>query len=201
VNLGEGQTELAARGFDYLDVGRRTIMLNAAKNAFEDYWPFPWLEGFQTGPAPLVIPDLKYIVLTRMGADELWGSDVRQLVAEGNDLDQTGTPEVWYLADQVGDAVTMKVWPVATPTLKVVYIKRSPELVAPTDAPLIPARYHPLWIDLAVVQAYHDSDNFTGAQALLGEVAAQMLGVIESYETRNRQHSQPITTRGYSEDD
>ena len=201
MNLADAQTEFAARGFDYLEAGRRTTMLNAAKNAFEDFYPFPWLEGFQIGPAPLVIPDLKYILLTTADGRELWGSDIRQIVAGGNDLNETGTAEVWYLADQVGDAVTMRVWPVDTPTLRVIYVKRSPELVSGTDKPLIPERYHPLWLDLAVVQAYHDSDNFVGAQALLGEVSAQMLSVIESYETRNRQHSIPVTVHGYSEDE
>jgi hypothetical protein len=88
-----------------------TIMLNAAKNTLEDAWPFPWLEVVLTGTAPLVIPDLKYVELVKAGTAELLGADVRTLAVDDNDLNQTGTPERWYLTDQVGDQVTLRVWP------------------------------------------------------------------------------------------
>jgi hypothetical protein len=71
----------------------------------------------------------------------------------------------------------------------------------PDDTPLIPARYHGLWIDLAVCEAYKDSDNFPGAQALRGDVTLRMQDIITRYETRNRQHSPFVTVRGYSEDE
>lgn len=201
MNLDEAQIEFAARGFDYLSDARMTIMLNDGKNAFEDAWEFPWLEMVIQGTAPLIIPDLKYVVVVKAGSEELWGADIRQLVLDGNDLNQTGTPQCWYLSDQVGDRVTLQVWPVATVDLTVVYIRRSPELVNGVDTPLIPARHHSIWLDLAVVEAYHDSDNFSGAQALRADINARLVGVVESYETRNRQHAQPITVRGFNEDD
>jgi len=198
--LSDAQVELAARGFDYLTPQRMTMMLNAGKNAFEDAWEWPWLQVVMFGPAPLVIPDLKYVTLVKNGVDELIGLDLRQLGLGSSDLNLPGTPEHWYLADQVGDAVTMRVWPAGEAELSVVYIRHSPELVDPDDTPLIPARHQSLWIDYAVVEAYHDSDNYAGAQALRGEIAVRLQAVIETYETRNRQHSLPMTVRGFDED-
>ena len=58
-----------------------------------------------------------------------------------------------------------------------------------------------MWIDFAVIQAYKDSDNFTAAQALSGDVNGRLYQIIERYETRNRQHAGFISQRGYSEDD
>ena len=71
-------------------------------------------------------------------------------------------------------------------TLTVSYYATDPSFSADTDTPRMPARYHRIWIDLAVIQAYHDSDNFPGAQALRAQVAADLQSMISRYETRNR---------------
>jgi hypothetical protein len=202
VNLTAAQTELAARGFDYLEPERRTLMLNSGKNAFEDAWEWPWLQAVATGATPLLIPDLKYVITVQgAGGVELYGGDVRQIVQNGDDLNQLGAPECWYLADQVGDRVTMQTWPADGSEITVVYTRHSPELSDPLDTPLIPSRHHALWLDHAVVEAYHDSDNYQGAAALRAEIGVRLQTVIQTYETRNRQHSLPIAVRGFSEDE
>ena len=202
MSLGDAQSELAARGFDYLTASRMTIMLNDAKNTFEDTWEFPWLYGIASGPAPLDVSDLKYVLTVKTASDdELLGTDLRILAQDSTDLSLPGTPERWYLTDDVGDRTTLRTWPTSDAALTVVYIRASPELSDVSDGPLIPARYHPIWIDLAVIQAYQDSDNFAGAQALRADVNQRLQDVIERYETRNRQHAEIIAIRNWSEDD
>lgn len=198
MNLTEARTELAARGFDYLSAGRMTTMLNNARNAFEDAWPFPWLEQTITGAPPLSLPDLKYVRMVKHVASdcELLGLDFRQVAQDGTDLDLPGMPEYWWL-----QASIMHVWPVATDAIEVFYTRESPELSDALDVPLIPVRYHPVWIDLAVIQAYKDSDNFTAAGALQGDVNQRMYQVIERYETRNRQNGHYISMRSPGSDD
>jgi hypothetical protein len=196
VNLADARAELAGRGFDYLPGARMNLMLNNARNAFEDAWPFPWLQSVITGPPPLTIPDLKYVSMVKSvdTNDELLGLDFRQVAQDGTDLNLPGVPEYWWLEGP--DPVTiMHVWPVSNAQISVAYIAESPELVDDDDQPLIPVRYQPIWIDLAVVQAYKDSDNFSGAQALTVDVNARLYQVIERYETRNRQNGHYITMR------
>jgi hypothetical protein len=196
VTLSEARQELAARGFDYVSGGRMTIMLNNARNAFEDAWPFPWLWKEITGPPPLTIADLKLVMMVKNAAthEELLGLDVRQAAQDGTDLNEGGLPAYWYVEGPDPDAI-LRTWPVGTAPLDVLYIAESPELANDLDEPLIPKRYQPVWLDLAVIQAYKDSDNFSAAQALSADVNGRLLQIIERYETRNRQHSPFISVR------
>jgi hypothetical protein len=202
MNLTEAQAEFRARGFDYLTAGRMTIMLNSAKNAFEDAWEWPWLLYSTSGAAPLLIPDLKLVLSVKWVADgrELWGLDVRQIMEDGTDPNLPGLPKYWWLEDFDGQP-NLHVWPVASGQVGVIYQRESPELASSTSEPLIPARYQPLWIDLAVVEAYKDSDNFTAASALLQTVNARLVDLVARYEVRNRQHSRLNSMRLPSEDD
>jgi hypothetical protein len=203
VNLAQARAELAARGFDYLSGARQNFMLNNARNAFEDAWPFPWLESTITGAPPLLIPDLKHVRMVKDIATnrELLGLDFRQVAQEGTDLNLPGVPDYWWLEGPDPEAI-LHVWPVNDSPVEVWFMVESPELVNDLDEPLIPARYQPIWIDLAVVQAYKDSDNFPAAQALSADVNTRMYQVIERYETRNRQNGHYITMRWpWSEDD
>lgn len=202
MDLAGAQAELAARGFDYLPAARMTTMLNNAKNTFEDYWAWPWLEQAPTGPAPLVVPGLKTVLYVRDSdrGVELPGIDPRDI----DGLTLPGTrPSCWWLDGPAGgtDDVTINTWPVSPVTLEARVTVESPELAQPIDTPLIPARYHPLWIDLAACDAYRDSDNFPAAQALRGDVNARLGDLVTRYETRNRQNSQTILIRAGSLDD
>jgi len=200
VTLGEAQTELAGRGFDYLSSSRMTIMLNNAKNALEDEFDWPWLETTVTGTAPLTIPDLRHVLYVQDTTldRELVGLNATQLAVDGSDLSQTGAPTHWWL----DGASTLNVWPVTTSDqLQVRYVKYSPELSAASDTPLIPARYHAVWMDYAVLEAYKDSDNFESASDLLALVRQYRLPqMISVYAVRNRQNSNYQTVRLFSED-
>jgi hypothetical protein len=199
VNLAEAQQAVLDRGFDYLETPRLTLMLNTAKDAFEDFWDWPWLQKSFSGPTPLLIADLKLILMVKSAATkaELLGLDLRQASLGDTDVTQPGVPGYWWL----GNDDTLHAWPGDGASLVGVYLADTPPLVGPTDTPLIPARYHGLWIDFAVCEAYKDSDNFPAAQALRGDIGVRMQDVVARYETRNRQHSPFMTVRGYSEDE
>lgn len=199
MNLADAQQALLNRGFDYLDPSRLTLMLNTGKDAFEDIYEWPWLQTTITAPTPLVLADLKLVMSVTDPAtkNELYGLDLRQAAMNSTNLAAPGTPEYWWIE---GDD-TLHAWPGDGASLTVVYIADSPPLALPADTPLIPARYHPMWIDYAVCEAYKDSDNFPGAQALRQDVTLRMQDVIARYETRNRQHSPFMTKRTVNEDD
>lgn len=185
MNLTQAVAELKARGFDYLSDARAAIMLNNGKNAFEDEYHWPWLETTTTGVAPLTITDLNsvlYVVDTTDGS-ELHGIDASDVVDLDPNVSTAGVPTSWWL-DGTG---TLRTYPVSTTaSLSVRYVKVSPELTG-TDTPLIPTRYHPVWIDYAVVEAYKDDDRFNEAQALLSFVRTNRLPqIIEAYSSRNR---------------
>ncbi|HEY3186345.1 MAG TPA: hypothetical protein VGJ70_02645 [Solirubrobacteraceae bacterium] len=205
MNFGEGQTELMARGFDYLSPTRLGLMLNLGKNAFEDFWHWPWLEQTLTGPAPLTVDRLKTVVYVQDSdhCNPLAGLDVRVIANDGSAVGQPGTPVYWWLDGPHGpnDTVTINTWPTGPATLEARVTVESPELSDVADVPLIPARYHTLWIDLAVVEAYHDSDNFASAGALEAAVNLRLQAVVLRYETRNRQHSDLNASYALSEDD
>jgi hypothetical protein len=125
MDLTAAQTELKARGGDYLSTSRLTTFLNDAKNELEDFFVWPWLETTTTGTAPLTISDLKASCMwsTRRNRCELTGASAQYIV---EDLDETitttGTPDVWWL----DGTTTLKVYPANTSaSLSVRYVKFS----------------------------------------------------------------------------
>lgn len=200
VNLTQAQAELGERGFSYLSAGRQLIMLNRALNDFEDFYPWPWLYKTATGAAPLTVTDLKYVlsVIDSTG-NEITGTDLNEINDTGG-VAVTGTPSSWYIDDTSGSPV-LRGWPTGSATLTVQYVAEITELANGGDIPNIPVRYHPLWIDLAVIRAYQDSDNFAAANALRQDTEQALLRLVERYETRNRQTSPTIAIRMGSMDD
>jgi hypothetical protein len=197
MSLDEATQAVMDRGFDYLSSARIRMMLNAAKDEFEDVYEWPWLQTAVTAPTPLTLADLKLVLTVRQGNNELLGLTLRQAAQGLTDLAQGGAADYWWIE---GDDI-LHLYPGDGGTATIVYVRDSPQLVAGTDLPLIPPRYQSLWIDYAVVEAYKDSDNYSGAQALRGDIALRMQDVITRYETRNRQHSPFASVRGYSEDE
>ena len=199
MNLAQARSALASRGFNYLSAGEMDLMLNRGRNDFEDYWPWPWLDATQTGPAPLDIADLKHVrKVTNSAGAGLWG-----LEADHVDMAAAatiGAAPYWYLQDIAAEHVNVCLLPATGEIITVDYTRQSPELADVDATPLIPVRYHSMWIDWSVVQAYKDSDNFAAAQALQGDINARMQLIVERYETRNRMHSPFMTAYVFSED-
>ena len=197
MNLGEARGALASRGFDYLSGAAMNLMLNRARNDFEDHWEWPWLRAGATGPAPLDLADLKYVKHVA-GPD---GVGLWELAAGGPAPATATGARYWYLLDAADGTEHVQVCLLGDPgTVTVDYIRQTPELDDDLDTPVIPVRYHAVWIDWAVIQAYKDSDNFVAAQALQGDVNTRMQTLVERYETRNRMHSRFMTAYQFSED-
>jgi hypothetical protein len=90
--LGEATQAVMDRGFDYLSAPRVYLMLNTAKDNFEDIWRWPWLDVVTTGPTPLTIADLKLVMMVKnaLTADELLGLDMSQVMQDFTDLNGGG---------------------------------------------------------------------------------------------------------------
>jgi len=197
VNFEAARAELMERGFEYLAAGRINALLNRGLSDFEDAWHWPWLQQVATGPAPLQVSDLRYVLHVQDSTGvEMFG------MTESDDVDitQSGTSTGWWIDESAGTP-TIVGWPVGDVTLRVRYIKSSSALTADADTPSIPTQYHQLWIDLAQVHAYKETDNYAAAAALAQLARQDLLAVIERYETRNRMNSQAMLIRAGSEDD
>lgn len=201
MNLTQARDELAGRGFDYLSTTRLNIMLNNGKNSLEDEYAWPWLETTTTGTAPLSIADLKFVlyVVDTTNQFKLTGVDARDVTDRDTTVTTTGAADSWWL-DGTG---TLDTYPTqSNAALSVRYVKYSPELSADSDTPLIPARYHAVWIDYAVIDAYKDSDNYVAANALLAHVRQFRLPqMIDVFATRNRANPMYAVTSGGNFDD
>jgi len=150
VNLATARAELESRGYARFTDARLEIWLNTAKNRFEDYgFDWPWLKSTATGAAPLTVSDLRRVrsVTDTTNGHTLSAVGAEDIIDFHDDLlTTTGTPVWWYLSSET----VVSVYPVQTASLSVRYVKFSPELTG-TDTPLIPARYHQAWVDLAEV--------------------------------------------------
>jgi hypothetical protein len=85
---------------------------------------------------------------------------VRDIRDSDADLTGTGNPQAWYFTSETTIAVYP---PNSSVTLTVHYFKTPAELSADGDTPALPARYHGLIVDGAVIRAYRDSDNYDQA--------------------------------------
>jgi hypothetical protein len=197
MNLSEARTELAARGFDYVNASRMNLMLNDALQEIEDYWEWPWLRKTATGPTPLQVPDLKTVLkVTDSNGNEITG------ISDYDDFDtaQTGTPTNWWI-DDTGGTPTFVAYPVGTATLTVRYERDNTTLSADGDTPDIPARYNRVWVDLAVALGYEDSDNFAAAAQIRNRATQRLNTLVERYETRDSQSAPQRLVKTWSLDD
>jgi len=148
VILSAARTQLEKLGAGRLsgDTTMEDYYLNQAKNWIEDKDDWPWLETTTTGSSPLTISDLRKIIYVADTTNDclLKEADLIDIARRDPGINDVGDPTRFYL-----DGLTsVKVWPVRTVNLSVRYLKYSPELTA-SDTPLIPARYHMLWCDVA----------------------------------------------------
>ena len=113
MNLGEARGALASRGFDYLSGGAMNLMLNRARNDFEDHWEWPWLRATATGPAPLDLADLKYVKRVA-GPDGVGIWELRAPVS-ANYVTTNSESRYWYLLDAADGNEHVAVCLVGTP--------------------------------------------------------------------------------------
>jgi len=164
----ELRTELFARGVDYLnqDAAGTTRAKRWLNEAYIedvcDEQPWPFLETTVTGTAPLSIADVKDVlyVVDTTNKTRLSSTDIRDVVDVDTDPLTAGTPHSYYL----NGASSLAVYPTnTTVSLSVRYVKVPAELSADGDVPVLPARFHPMIVDGAMVRAYRDNDEWEAA--------------------------------------
>lgn len=146
--LSAARTQLERMGAGRLagDTTTEDYYLNQAKNWIEDKDDWVWLETTTTGSSPLTVSDLRKVIYVADTTNDrlLKEADLIDIARRDPGINDVGQPSHFYL-----DGLTsLKVWPSQTVTLSVRYLKYSPELTA-ADSPLIPTRYHNLWVDVA----------------------------------------------------
>lgn len=161
------QTELYARGFDYLNDGgtgvtRAKRWLNDAMHTIDDLEPWIYLQASTTGTSPLTVSDLGRVesvvdVANRNPLRFLPRKDVTDYFA--NLADTGGTPSFYF----VTGGTVVNTYPVTGVTLTVRYEKVSADLSANGDTPSMPDRFRTAIVEFAVAQAFRDVSNWEGA--------------------------------------
>lgn len=165
----ELQTEMLARGFDYLnDSGgpgttRYKRWINDAYHELCEEADWPFLEADSSGASPLTIADMRSVmtVIDTVSGLELPFIDRRELADLYGVLTTTGTPRYYY----IDSGSIIRTYPVGG-TLSVRYLKFPTDLSADGNTPVVPARYHSLIVDGAVRRGLMDRDNPEEAQAV-----------------------------------
>jgi hypothetical protein len=163
--------EVKARGFDEVGDDRIKQWINRAYARLCDRQVWPFLLASTSGAAPLTISDLRSVYAVRdsgQGAN-LEYADIRDLRVEDPGDDATGSASYWYQDD---DAIA--IYPASGATISVDYVKSPGDLTGDDDNALVPPRYRMLLIDMAVCEAYKDSDNLEAWQILRTDVEEQI---------------------------
>jgi hypothetical protein len=170
MNFSEMKTRLASRGFDYLDDTRLGELVNASFHELEEEEFWRTREASAAGTAPLAIPDLGTIeMVVNSTGDPLTPFEWSELVEMFGDLSTTGTAFAYYLGTPSG-TTEVATYPVDTSSITVQYWKVSADLTG-TDTPTtIPARFHKTIVNIAVREAYRDSDNHAAAESLQAQI-------------------------------
>lgn len=166
------QTEVLARGFDYMSAGadltRVKRLINEAMHETNAAEPWDYLFASTTGVAPLTIADLDEVesVTDVAGYNPLVQVDRQQLVRDVADLTTVGYPAYWYKTTPT----TIAIYPVSTTiTLTVKYTKFGTDLSAGTDVPLMPDRWRQVIIELAVAKLWRDNNEWESVKACMDE--------------------------------
>lgn len=168
------QTELFARGFDYLnDAGtgltRAKRWINEAMHELDSEEQWDYLFASTTGTAPITIADLDSVesVLDVAALNPLVQVDRSALFQDTVDLTITGQALYWYKTAPT----IIAVYPVSTATMTVKYYKFGPDLSAGGDAPLVPDRWRQAIVEKAAAKAFRDSNDKAAADDCLAEYA------------------------------
>jgi hypothetical protein len=182
------QTELYARGYDYLNesaagIVRAKRFLNEAYLEICEYGDWPFVEGDITGAAPLTITDLRQVqsVWDNTQKITVYHKDRRWLRDTFGNLAQTGSCTWYYL-----EGTILNLYPVdASASLRVRYLAIPPVMSGNTDVPVIPNAYQHLIVDGAVLRCMKDDDNFADVDALKQSYIADIERMRSNYLNRD----------------
>lgn len=205
-SLDELQTEVYARGLNYLNdvtgagvgVARVKRWINDAVHTIDELGDWPYLNTTTSGTTPLTIADLRTVetVTDVAGLRVISPFDRRTLRSYAVNLTTAGAPWGYYITG----GTTVNVFPTsASLSITVDYWRFSPDLVGPTDEPLMPDRYRYAIVEYAVARGLRDEDDESGAQAAqaAGDLIVQRM--IQTLMTPQHQATQDFVA-GYGED-
>lgn len=170
MNFSELKTELSDRGFSYLTDTRLGRYVNFARAELDEADLWPYREASAMGQSPLAVSDLGVIesVLDLDTGCPVRPGDFGSLQNTYGDLTVMGRGGYYYIAWPAG-VPTIATVPTDLSNIGVQYWKISPDLTG-TQTPLAPARFHNIYVDMAVRMAYRDSDNHEAAEALGAQI-------------------------------
>ena len=166
------KTELAERGFNYLNDTRRGYFINQARHELDmlELWPYR-ITTLTNQTPPVTITDLgtvSEVIDTANGSTPLSAMDRSELRQGYNDISISGTPTYFFVDNGV-----LRTFPIGG-TLSVRYYMRTADLSGSTDLPLSPTQYHLLIVDMASRWAQKDSDNDVVIPTLSAEIERQL---------------------------
>lgn len=172
--LATAETELKARGADYLSDTRLDAFLNQAQRELCNlaFWPFT--EASSSGASPLTISDLRVI---RYVTDDDNDCRLRHLakhylIETVGDLTTVGTPTCYY----VDSGSIVRTYPVGG-TITAAYYKKPAALTSDSDVFIVPDEYMDVVYDLAVRRVLKDAGNYADAATLAADIVAQIDGM------------------------
>lgn len=169
------QTELSDRGWSRLTPTRLGYLINQARADLDNMMLWPYRLASTSGAAPLTIADLgviEEVVDTANQSNALDYASRRELRDSYGDLTVTGTPDWFYVDNGI-----IRTMPVGG-TLTVRYYKRTPDLTG-TQAPLAPADYHLLIVDMAEQRAHRGKGDVATASALQPYIDSQLSRMVQ----------------------
>jgi hypothetical protein len=174
------QTEVAARGFDYLTAAggataaqqvRIPRWINEAAHEIDSAEKWDYTYATSSGVAPLTIADLRLVedvIVSSLGTP-LPGQDRMLLESIYGVLTVAGAlnPLFWFRSAPT----VVTTYPLNTSlSLSVRYWKFGPDLSAGTDVPLMPDRFRQVIVERAVAKAFRDSNDQPAEAESLQEV-------------------------------
>lgn len=189
-------TELVARGAE-VDTTRNEQWLNLAYkeiwNAYE--WPFAEAEvtgtalaGFVAAPADfrkaIYVTDKQLGTAPGRPLDFITMAELQEDYSIENLALTSSSPEFWYYDPVLAQ---IKAYPVGG-TIYMRYYKRA-VTVAGATVPLVPAEYHLLIVDRAMVEVYKDNDEDEKAEKHLAFFDRQLKEMAKDYDVISRASS------------
>jgi hypothetical protein len=179
------QTEVFARGFDYLnDAGagltRVKRWINEAMHEVNSTEKWDYTYANSSGVPPLTIADLRVVedVSMTVSGATLIGQDRAMLEAVYGTLttNTASTPIYWFRSAPT----VVTDYPLNTSlSMSVRYFKFGTDLSAGTDVPLMPDRFRQVIVEKAAAKAFRDSNDPNAANDCLQE-AARILDIMRA---------------------
>lgn len=195
MNFAELKQEVANRGYDYVPISRIGVWVERAYQRLCSRYAWPFLQADTTGTGE--IADLGHIlsVFDNSTEVELSGTTREWLINLYSNLTLTGAPEYWYLENK-----TLQTYPVSGgDSISIRYLRVPPALTENAE-PLIPEAWQYVLVELAVIYALRDNDEYTQARELDTTVQGDIAEMVHALLKSNYQGDGSIVRTGYAID-